>query len=226
MPTRPGQRLAPLMALALLAGCAPTPEAPRRKIMPDLTGRTVCGWDELEGPATLDLAEPGATGALPAGAPIASLRVADHVPFADVARAIAPAVSLVRLKIVYGERWLIAVTIPARTPPPKPKPEDAVVSIVGERKITRHKRAPRERIADLRLDGDTATLYVEQGKPAGDAIAIDALPDRLRRITPPIGVFALSASDATAWRHVHAAISAAACYDRRAGDEPHEVILD
>jgi hypothetical protein len=217
-----------LALLSALSGCAPTPEAPRRKVMPDLTGRRVCGWDELEGPVTLALGAPGGADfpTLPAGAPIASLRVADDVPFGEVARAIAPAVSLVRLKIVYGERWLIPVTIPSRTPPPKPKPEDAAVSIVGERTITRDKRAPRERIADLRLAGDTATLYVEHGKPAGDAIAVDALDEHLRTITPPIGVFALSASDDTPWRQVHAAILAAACFDRAAGDEPHEVILD
>lgn len=214
--------LAPLLAL----GCTPEAEVPRRQISPDVTDRPMCGWDELMGDAPDVTLAPGARQALPAGVQVVTLSLHHDVTFAELERAIAPARSLVRVKLVFDDRWLLSLTLPPSIPPPKPKPSDAHESVVGHRKITRDRAAPRQRFADLRVDGDRAELFVENEAPGGEQLALGELAARLSAHQPPVGVFALTASDDTRWLQLSRAIIAAACFDRKPGDEPHEIILD
>ena len=161
------------------------------------------------------------------GAQVLSLQVAGDVDYAAVRLALEPAVeTLVRLKIVIDERWLLPITVPPALPPPKPKPDDAHTAKVGHRKITRDKKAKRDRFADIRLDGDRVELFVENERPGGDALTLSSLKETLRSVKPPVSVAALTASPSTKWQQVEQAIIAAACFDRKPGDEPHEIILD
>ncbi len=216
-----------VFAACLLLGCAPEPEIPRRRALPDITGRSLCGWDALMGQPPDVVLTPSAGAQLAAGTQLASLQASDEVTFAQIEAAIAPARdTLVRLKLVFDARWLLPLTLPARTPPPKPAPAQAHESVVGHRKITRHVSAPRERFADLRLDGTRVELFVENEAPGGEQLPLDQLKARLRTHDPPIGVLALTASDDTRWSELSRAVIAAACFDREPGEEPHEIILD
>jgi hypothetical protein len=101
-----------------------------------------------------------------------------------------------------------------------------VERVVGHRILRRPKGAPADRFADLRVATNRVRLFVENENPAGKELPIADLAARLRRVDPPATVFALTATGDTAWREVERALLAAACYDRRPGEEPHEVILD
>lgn len=211
-----------------LAGCAAASGDAMHVIDSSVSPeRDVCGWEELRaGDAVVTLSSGGTLEYVPAGVDIALLAVAPDVPYGDVGRAIEPAKSsLVRIKIVVGGRWLVSLTYPA-TKPIAPLPAPAEPVIVGYRKITRDKAAPRQRMADIRLNGERARLYVEGERAAGREVPVAELADVLRRSKPPIEIFALTAAPDVAWRHVERAALAAACHDRRPGEEPHEVIVD
>jgi hypothetical protein len=155
------------------------------------------------------------------------LEVGDKVPFAVVREALAPAAeTLVRIKVVIDGRWLLPMTSRGRVPVVPPPKSQTVESVVGKRILRRPRGAPAVRFADLRLDGASAMLYVENDNPRGRRLTVSELAAALGRIEPPATTFALTASDDTTWRDVMAAFVAAACYDKKPDEEPNEVILD
>ena len=187
--------------------------------------RRLCGWEELTGKPDLDFNFEGVMGS--AAGQVVVLRATGDTRFADIERALQTGDDvLVRLKIVVNDRWLLPMTYRHRKPVAPPPPDKQVSRVVGRRKITRDKTAPAVRFADMRLHGQQLKLYVENESPAGKKLLVHELADALRETTPPVGAFALTASEETPWRHLETALVAAACYDRGPGDEPNEVILD
>jgi hypothetical protein len=207
--------------LACLVGCAPSPE-PRAAFQQHIEGRRICGWDEATtsvgvGPSSRKKVAPGTR--------IAILNVTEDARVADLRAAIAPAEdSLVRLKLIIEGEALLPMTVPHRPEAPPP-PEESESTIVGYQKITRPKAAPRDRLADLRLESDRVTVFVENDKPSGRQMAPHALAAHLRGVEPPVTVFTLGASDDTPWPAMREVLVAAACYDRGPGEEPHEVLI-
>jgi hypothetical protein len=189
------------------------------------TERTLCGWEELDGTPDVEIAADGTRSK--AVGQVLVLRASGDASFAEVERALQTGDDvLVRLKIVVDDRWLLPMTYRHRMPVAPPPPDQRVSRVVGHRKITRAKSAAAIRFADLRLDGRELKLYVENESPAGKAMRVSELARALRLTDPPVGAFALTASDDTPWRHLQTALVAAACYNRGPGDEPNEVILD
>jgi hypothetical protein len=188
--------------------------------------RKVCGW-ETNSETPLAITAAGQTRAL-AGDSVIVITVAPDAPYGAVQDALKPAEeSLIRVKLVVDERWLLPTTFPQkRRQPPKPPPEHRATRIVGRRQITRDTRRPAERFAALRVSGDRVMLFIENENQAGKEHAVSELRAVLAAIEPRPDVFALTATADTPWNHVQAAVLAAACYDRSPGDEPHEIILD
>lgn len=222
------------------AGCGASPETP----VVSQTGRKVCGWESLEDiepharrpgeppPPKLDatprlaLTTKSREHAQP-GAQVLVLEVAPDVTFATLREALAPAAeTLVRIKVLFDDRWLVPMTARGRVPVKPPPKSETVESVVGKRILRRPRGAPADRFADLRLERSELLLYVENENPAGKRLRVAELRAALRRIDPPATVFALTATDETTWRELAAVLLAAACYDRGPDDEPHEVILD
>jgi hypothetical protein len=204
---------------SLAAGCGPTPEPVAGALKP----RSSCGWDRIEPsqpPLTL---APGVTVA--PGTMVATMAPDDDTEFGALWAAIANATSLVRIKLAIGNGELLALTMPARIAADRPKPEPVDESMVGYQKITRPKAGPRDRIADLRVEGRAVTVFVENDKPGGEAMTPADVANHLRAIQPPVGVFTLGASDDTRWRDLREVLVAAACYDREPGQEPHEIVI-
>lgn len=144
----------------------------------------------------------------------------------DLVAALRPAErSLVRVKVVMDDAELLALTIPRRPDPEQAPSGPTETAIVGHRKVTRPRAAPRDRFADLRVEDGEVTVFVENDKPGGNAVATHALRAHLRAIEPAVGVFTLGATDETPWHRLREVIAAAACFDRAPGEEPHEVLL-
>jgi len=189
--------------------------------------RHSCGWQhDQPSLARVTIAsdgEPSWSG----GAPGVSLVVDadDSVPFGRAKRSILPHVSrgLVRIKVIVAAGELLALTVPRK--PAMPAPSKTVVSIVGTQQVTRIKGAPRDRLGQLLLDGDKGRLYIENDEPRGRIVSLADLADVLRSTKPPMRVFALSASHRTRWGDYRRAVLALACFDRRAGQEAHEVLF-
>lgn len=215
----------------LLPGCAhgaadAEPEA--RPIMAVAAERPVCGWETLAADMPRVVVSQGGPGE-PAhpGASVLVVTGDDEASYGAVKQALAPAAStLVRVKVVVEERWLLPVTHRRPVHPHPPAQAERWVSMVGKRKITRSRQVPAQRFADLRLEGDRARVHIENEAPGGSEVPVAELAALLRRTEPPVSMFALTATEATAWKHVVAALVAAACYDRKPGQEPHEVLLD
>lgn len=208
-----------LLILISQTACQVSAAPPRRlNSAPD---RRICGWDEGSG-SPVGPSQPALVGA---GARVAVLRPSDEARFEDLRRALAPARdTLVRVKLAIDGDDLLAVTIPHR-PAVMPPSDTTESTIVGHRKVTRPKGGLRDRIADLQLDGGEVTVFVENDKPGGRAMATAALADHLRGVEPSVGVFTLGVSDDTTWPQLRGVLVAAACYDRQPGEEPHEVIV-
>jgi hypothetical protein len=221
-----------LVSLLLVAGGCAHGEASydpdRIAKLPVPPARTVCGWEQLEADADAVTVGPDGS-ATPAavGQTVVILRPHRDAPFAAVGRALSPAAgSLVRLKVVVDDRWLVPVTFPRPVHPHPIDPKKSWVSSVGRRKVTRSTEAPGIRFAEIRLDGDRALVHVENEAPGGWDLPIAELAAKLRATEPAVGFFALTGSAETPWKHVQAAAVAAACYDRAPGEEPHDVLLD
>jgi hypothetical protein len=208
----------------VLVACSPA-EPPSTAVQEVPGERSLCGWEELSGSPDLDLNDEDAIGS--AIGQVVVLRAALDTLFADIEGALQTGDDvLVRLKIVVDNRWLLPVTYRHRLPVAPPPPDQQVSRVVGHRKITRNKTAPAVRFADMRLHGQLLSLYVENESPAGKKLLVHKLASELRNTKPPVGAFALTATDVTPWRHLQTALVAAACYNRGPGDEPNEVILD
>jgi hypothetical protein len=171
---------------------------------------------------------PGGEARVSPGESIVVIAPDADAPYGTVREALKPAdASLIRVKLVHADRWLLSMTYPQRVrQPPKPPPDHRATRIVGHRKITRDVRRPAERFASLRIDGDDVVLFVENARPAGDPFAVAELDEALAALEPKAQVFAVTATADTPWSSVERVALAAACYDRGPGDEPHEVILD
>jgi hypothetical protein len=162
-------------------------------------------------------------------APMGAYRVVviadDAASFGRVRASLAPlAATLLRAKIVVQKKYLLPLTIPQQ---PADWPQDAPKSehVVGARRITRLAAAPALRMAQLALEPGQVRLALESDSPRGREIDLAALRDSLRKTEPAVDTFTLLVSDDTPWREVVGAVVAAACYDRAAGDEPHEIVL-
>jgi hypothetical protein len=218
-------KLAQVVALvAATTGCNPPPPA-----APSEPARPICGWEAVDRQAQALRLRGDGTQVAPAST-VAVIDPLPDLPFVEVRRALEPAAdTLVRIKLVVQERWLLSLTSLRRgtvDPARKPKPSEAVVSVVGHRRVTRRAGAPTMRIGDLRLDGERVELFVENDRAAGRRIPLARLGATLDAIEPPVEVFALEVSDRTPSRHLVTALVAAACHDRGPGDEPHEVLVD
>lgn len=219
------------LATLLLVGCTtpvPPPREPWEAVASVPPERTICGWEErTDKTAVLEVA-PDSEGTVSPAQSVAIIAVHAATPYGRVKAALKPAEhSLVRVKIVVDDRWLLPTTYPQRQrQPKKPPPEHRATRIVGRRKVTRDVRRPAERFAALRVKGDRVTLFIENERQAGDELTLSELKPRLATIEPPAEVFALTATDDTPFSSVAQVIQAAACYDRKPGDEPHEIILD
>jgi ABC-type amino acid transport substrate-binding protein len=213
--------------LLALGACAPVARTPGGS-RPDLAGRPVCGQDEASGSeARIDVGRDGRATLAPVGARVIVLAADDEAPFGAVRRALAPIEgTLVRVKVAVARGWLVPLTHHQPEAMAPPEPEEAVTADVGLRRIIRARSAAADRFADLRIDAGRARLFVENDAPRGVDVDLGELVATLRGCEPPVGVFALSASDRTSWRQVREALVAAACYDRAPGEEPHEVIFD
>lgn len=210
----------------MASACAGPSSAPRSPITPE-PDRGWCGWDHLGAPGTPAAVEVGASGgAVSAGERVTVLKLADDATMADLVAALRPAErSLMRVKVAMDGSALLALTIPGRAPPRAMPAEPTETAIVGHRKVTRPRAAPRDRLADLRVERGEVTVFVENDKPGGATVTTGALAAHLNGLEPPVGVFTLGASDETPWPRLREVIAAAACYDRAPGQEPHEVLL-
>jgi hypothetical protein len=228
------QRLRCLAASAVagvLLGCASS-TAPSEADGPPTfdvpAARTVCGFQQLEAadrPVVVSARD--ASPPVTAGLSRVVVRGEPSATYGSFKSALEPArTSLVRVKVVVGERWLLPLTFKRPVHPHPPSPSNRWISHVGKRRVTRSAEAPAERLADLRLAGDRATLVVENEAPGGRELSVAELAAALRRIDPPVGVFALTATDDTPWPQFVEALTAAACFDRKPGQEPHEIIFD
>jgi hypothetical protein len=190
--------------------------------------RSVCGWEQLEpNAARVRIAADGSFEPATVGQSVVSLDVDSAAPYGAVERALAPAAaSLVRIKVLVDDRWLVPVTFPRPVHPHPPAPDTSWTSMVGRRKVTRSIEAPAIRFGEIRLDGEAAVVHVENAAPGGKQIRVGEIAALLRATEPPATVFALTATDDTPWQHVLRAAISAACYDRKPGEEPHEVLLD
>ncbi|HHH27941.1 MAG TPA: hypothetical protein ENK57_06310 [Polyangiaceae bacterium] len=160
------------------------------------------------------------------GERVAVVRLGDEATMASLITALQPAAtSLVRVKVAMDATSLLPLTVPQRLAPDAWPPGPTETAIVGHRKITRPQAAPRDRVADLRVEGAEVTIFVENGKPGGEIMSTSALRAHLQALDPPAIVFTLGASDDTPWPRLREVIAAAACFDRGPGEEPHEVLL-
>lgn len=220
--------LCSLLAVPSLWACAtplPAPKEPWQDVAEVSPDRAICGWEELGQETPLRVADGERAGP---GWSTVALSPAASTPYGEVQQALKPAEdSLVRIKLVVDDRWLLSTTYPQRQrQPPKPPPGERSTRIVGQRQITRSTRRPAERFADLRVDGARVLLFVENEAQSGRDLQISALGAVLAELSPPAQVFAVTATAATPWTAVLEVAVAAACYDREPGDEPHEVVLD
>ena len=220
-----------LTTVAVLAacGCATSPVTPSRggRLAGPEPNRRLCGWEHLGLPGIPSpIAVAPAGEAVGAGERIAVVRLAEEATVTDLILALRPAArSLVRVKLAMDDSALLALTIPHRADAGAVLPGPKETAIVGHRKVTRPQSAPRDRFADLRVEDGEVTVFVENDKPGGDTVAIEALKGHLLAIQPPVGVFTLGANGDTPWPRLRDVLVAAACFDRGPGDEPHEVLL-
>ncbi|RLB61999.1 MAG: hypothetical protein DRI90_10080 [Deltaproteobacteria bacterium] len=208
-------------------GCASAPEATVATPDRQQAERSPCGWEEVDQTAPrLTIGADGEASQVASGGYTVVLTAAGEVPFGAIRQALEPLASgLVRVKVIIDGRWLLPMTYPYRPPVSLPQPDRLAVQTVGTRRITRSVGAPADRFADLRLAGDRVLLHVEHGGPS-ETLPVAKLAQRLRETEPAVGTVALRVSDETAFEHVVTVLVAAACYDRKPGEEPHEVILD
>lgn len=213
--------------LSVLGACGPKPPPPAVFEMPTAPQRKVCGWQEI-GPGAEVLSVP-AQGSVPtaaAGQQIVSLRAEDATSFGRIRRALDPAAdTLVRVKVVLEGRWLLPTTFPRRQPAEPPPPARSVETKVGQHTVRRDRAAPVDRLAEVKLEGERLTLFLEGADPEGRDLTLAQLGPLLKGSKPPPLAFVLTATDDTPWRQVRTALQAVACYDRRPGQEPHDVIL-
>ncbi len=219
------------LAAASTAACDPPPEPPKapwQSVAAVPPERPICGWEEVTtGERPLVVTADG-TPAVSPGQGVALIAPLAATPYRAVRAALTPAdTSLVRVKLLVDERWLLSTTYPQKLRQlPKPPPAERATRIVGDRQITRSVKRPAERFAALRVAADKIHLFVENDAPRGRELAPSTLRETLRALEPKAEVFALTATDDTPWAVVLETALAAACYDRAPGDEPHEVILD
>lgn len=202
-----------LLALAL-TGCAAAPPARAAQV------RAHCGWDTLS-PATVRV-RVAADGS--SDGPLSGHRVlAIDAPEATygAVKPVLNAPGLVRVKVLLGDD-LLPLTIPAAPGTRKKEMAGARVTVVGSHRIHRPKGTVSQRFASMRLDGDRVYLCLES--ESCKWMGLNALAAALEKTHPKAEVFSLSASDPTPWRHLVTALATAACYDRRPGEEPHEVL--
>jgi hypothetical protein len=205
---------------------ASSPESVAKLSVPP--DRSVCGWEQLE-PDTprVRIAADGSFEPAAAGQTVVVLDADAAAPYGAVGRALAPAgASLVRIKVVVDGRWLVPLTFPRPVHPHPPAPDKSWASMVGRRKVTRSTETAAMRFGEIRLDGEVAVVHVENAAPGGKHLAVGEIGALLRATAPPAEVFVLTATDDTPWQHLLSAAIAAACYDRKPGEEPHEVLLD
>jgi hypothetical protein len=190
--------------------------------------RPICGWEEVTTKtATMRISEEGDTQAAP-GQSVVVIAPKAGTSYGAVQLALEPAQeSLVRVKVAFEQRWLLSTTYPQKKrQPPKPPIEHRATRIVGHRQITRDVRRPAERMAALRIDGERVVVFVENERQGGDDMSVSSLAGALAALEPKARVFALAATADTPWATVQKVALTAACYDRKPGDEPHEIILD
>ena len=210
-----------------MSGCATRPAA---KLEPP-QDRAICGWEELSDPPQQPFLRLPTSGSAAAalGHYQITVQAEPSLPVAAAKRALEPLYgSLLRLKLVARKSWLLSLTIV------QPRLQQHVAlrsgqapsqpSVVGDHRIVRVPGAPVARYAQVRLDGGRLRLLVEGADEAGRSLSTAVLAETLRGYTPPIEVFSLSASDATRWQQLLDALVAMACFDRKPGQEPHEVL--
>jgi len=199
--------------------------------------RTICGTEQLTSPPTQPHLHLGvaANPAQPIGQYQVTVSADPDLPVATAMQTLEPLFgSLLRLKLVARQSWLLSLTIPqprlhhhvalssGRTP--------SESTVVGDRRIVRVAGSPVARFAQLRLRGKQLQLVVEGEEQAQGAaphlVPLAKLVEVLRGHTPPIEVFSLSATDDTRWQQLLDTVIAAACYDREPGQEPHEVLWE
>ena len=212
--------------VASLGACAPeAAEEPKLPTIGPAPDRPICGWETLEADTPrLELSASNPSPKAGSGDRVVAVLAAGDVPLSALNAALTPATNLVRLKVAIDGRWLLPLTYQRPRLPPTTPPEETVVSVVGHQRVTRRKSAPAVRLADLRLDGERLTLFVENETPGGSELAVVELAERLMQQQPPVEVFTLSATPSTPWRSYLATVQAAACHGLKPGDEPHEVV--
>ncbi|MEZ4441899.1 MAG: hypothetical protein R3B72_22560 [Polyangiaceae bacterium] len=200
-------------ALTACSSAAP-PKAPE--------GRKLCGWDRLGAAIPMAIEEGTRLGS---GARVVTVRIPPALPYRALQETLARAESLVRLKVVVDGEALLPLSRPAPA-----LPEDALLpeetTLVGERRVTRRRGAPRVRVAEVRVGPEGVTLHVENENPRGIELPTARLAEHLAALDPPATAFVVTAAPELPWRDLEPALRAAACHDRAPGEEPHEVLLD
>jgi len=209
-------------AAVLLAGCAATPPP---TATPSDRQRATCGWEwRDETSAVVTVGADGNTEGPLSATRVIGVVARQGVSFGQMMAALEPHRStLVRVKVVLPNGAMLPMTLPRSKQERRAELPGARVAVVGKRILHRPKNTVAQRFADLRLDGERAYLCLEtEGCRWLETASLSAT---LRAASPPVRVFALTASDPTPWSAVVEAVDAVACYDRAAGEEPHEVLL-
>lgn len=226
-----GKRATNALLLMALQACTPPPPSGPSPVVEVPAERSLCGWEELSDAERIVALDSQGSALRPVapGAYAAAIVAPDEAAFGDVASTLKRAdADLVRIKLAVDERWLVPVTRYGGAPvTPKPVSTAEVETVVGHRRVIRHKERPRVRLADLRVHADAQVeVYVENEKLTGKRLAIDELKSFLTAVSPPVGAFTIHADDDVRWANFVRTAAAAACYDRSPGFEPHEVIWD